>query len=421
MLRDYLVLQLTSAESGLQTSGVPLALGEEQHCLLFAKLGMMLSDGDGLRIGLEWMGQGCLKPCWRHLNVLKKGSDLAHTHPDRYVEISCSDPSLFKSWREEDFRETIDMLVEAHARRARGLITATKLDYLQKAFGFQSTADGLLASTTLRALTRFQEITRYDWVHIFLADGILTGEAWMVLEAAKRIGVCSQADVHRFLKDEWAAPAHRRRQGRALHRIFDAYGSQANEAHETIKCSVSELLTLYGMLRHFAETRLPQQEDGLSGKLESFYMACKVVDILLCAKRAIISPADASSRLREALPLYLTLHKREFGDSRVKPKSHWAFDVIEQLSLDEVLFDCFIIERLHLRVRNHAENVKNLTDCPRGSPWVWLAGRDSQSTIKSRHCVVRPHGCRWDEDLGRRCRCPWWRRGVRDGVLPRGR
>jgi len=63
--------------------------------------------------------------------------------------------------------------------------------------------------------------------------------------------------------------------------------------------------------------------------------------------------------LRTALELYLAAHKREYGDSRIKPKTRWAFDIIEQMLMDNVLFDAFIIERLHLRARNHAENVKN--------------------------------------------------------------
>ena len=358
LLRDYLVLQLTSTESGLQTSGVPLVLGDGQSCLLYAKLGMLLSDGDGLRIALQWMGQGCTKPCWRHNNVLKKGSALAQHHAD-YVEISCSDPAKFRAWQENDFRDAIDMLVEAHARHGRGVLTATKLGDIQKAFGFRPTAEGLLASTTLRSLTKFQEVTRYDWVHVFLQDGILTNEAWGVVSAAVHVGVCSQTDVHDFLKEEWVVPHHRRWHGRALHRVFNSYGARANETHDTIKCSASELLTLYGMLRHYAETRLAQH-DELSGKLESFYLACKAVDILLCAKRFALSTSEASARLRTALERYLAVHKREYADSRVKPKTHWAFDVIEQLLVDTVLFDCFIIERLHLRVRNHAENVKNL-------------------------------------------------------------
>ena len=385
MLRDYLVLQLTSAEGGLQTSGVPLVLagssglagsavplgsgGEtsgvplgssgDQQCLLFARLAMLLSDGDGLRLGLEWMGQGCLKPCWRHLNVLKKGSDLAVSNPE-YVEITCSDSTKFKSWEEQDFRGAIDLLVEAHGRHQRGELNATRLDDLQKVFGFRATADGLLASAKLRPLVRFQDVLRYDWVHTFLADGVLTSEAWMVVDAAVRIGVSTQTDVHMFLKEEWGVPQYRRLQGRELSRIFNSYGARANESHNTIKCSSSELLTLYGLLRHFAEVRLPQGDERLSGQLQCFYMACKLVDILMAAKRRVISTADAGAQLRTALEQYLAVHVRLHGESRVKPKSHWAFDIVEQLLQDKMLFDCFAIERLHLRIRHHSENVTNL-------------------------------------------------------------
>ena len=64
--------------------------------------------------------------------------------------------------------------------------------------------------------------------------------------------------------------------------------------------------------------------------------------------------------LRTVLARFSEAHAREYGTARVKPTTHWAFDLVEQLLIDPVLFDCFIIERLHLRVRNHAENVKNL-------------------------------------------------------------
>ena len=199
----------------MQTSGVALDLGEGNHCMIYAKLGQLLSDGDGLRIAMQWMGQAALKPCWRHLNVVKKGSELVSTNAS-YVEISCSESTKFNSWKEKDFREAIDLVVEAHARRSRGTLTAARLDAYQKTFGFRATADGLLASTTLRSLTPFLEVIRYDWVHVFLADGIVTGEAWRVVETASHINICNQHDVSTFLKVAWQMPRHRRGQGRAL-------------------------------------------------------------------------------------------------------------------------------------------------------------------------------------------------------------
>ena len=44
----------------------------------------------------------------------------------------------------------------------------------------------------------------------------------------------------------------------------------------------------------------------------------------------------------------------------MRPKSHWAFDVAEQLAIDSVVVDTFVIERLHLRVRKAAEHIKGL-------------------------------------------------------------
>jgi len=73
LLRDTLRELLLSPSGGLSTAGLPLALGERQ-ILLFAKLGALLSDGDGLRTAYDWRGQGSLKPCLVHTNVLRKDS-----------------------------------------------------------------------------------------------------------------------------------------------------------------------------------------------------------------------------------------------------------------------------------------------------------------------------------------------------------
>ena len=56
---------------GLETSGVPLVLNGVP-VLFFAKLGTLLSDGDGHRTAMDWRGAQCLKPCVKHFNVWKK-------------------------------------------------------------------------------------------------------------------------------------------------------------------------------------------------------------------------------------------------------------------------------------------------------------------------------------------------------------
>ena len=308
MLRDYLLLQLTSPECGLQSCGVPMDLGEGQHCLIFAELRVLLSDGDGLRLGLQWMGQGCTKPCWRHLNVFRKGSDLVQGKPG-YVEITCADPTKFEAWQEGDFLNAIDIILEARAKVDRGQLKKEKLETIEKAFGFRATADGLLASPSLRALVSFQSAVRYDWVHTFLCDGVLTSEAWRLVDAAESLGVASQADLCSFLKEKWVHPMARRHNLRCLWKIFDTWGARSNSSHRSIKCSASELLTLYSFLRRWADTRL--QHPQLTKQVRIFRLVCKAVDLVMHAKRGFVQHADAGSALRSCLSEYLELHKQD--------------------------------------------------------------------------------------------------------------
>jgi hypothetical protein len=60
-----------------------------------------------------------------------------------------------------------------------------------------------------------------------------------------------------------------------------------------------------------------------------------------------------------ALRLYMTQHVEVHGTSHIKPKHHWAFDVAAMMMDDSFLPDALIIERIHLRIRAIADNVKN--------------------------------------------------------------
>ena len=113
MLRDLLKIWQCSP-TGIQTAGLPLQL-HGRHVTIFAKVGSLLADGDGLRMALEWMGSGGLKPCFRHWNVLSKNSGrVQHGSGDKYVEIDCPDPRKFRCWTQGELNAAIDVCVTAH-------------------------------------------------------------------------------------------------------------------------------------------------------------------------------------------------------------------------------------------------------------------------------------------------------------------
>ena len=82
-------------------------------------------------------------------------------------------------------------------------------------------------------------------------------------------------------------------------------------------------------------------------------------------KRGALELQTTLLLLRRGLQDHMRKHKQCYGRSGLLPKHHWMFDVIEQLAQDGFLADCFIVERLHLRVKCHAELTKNTTDYER--------------------------------------------------------
>ena len=118
MLKRFLK-HILLGPSGFATAGVPIVIPGRQPQLIFARVGAMLSDGDGLRQAFDWKGSASLKPCLRHWNVFKKGSDLAQRSPG-HVEITCCQHEAVQAQTSEDVYEIADLLVAAKQRALSG-------------------------------------------------------------------------------------------------------------------------------------------------------------------------------------------------------------------------------------------------------------------------------------------------------------
>ena len=151
MLKEFLRLMFTGP-NGLQTTGVPIV---DQHgnavAVLFAELSILFSDGEGIRSCLNWKGASGLKPCYRHWNVVAKGTGLiTGGDDDEYVDICCSDPNKFKVWSSAELYSTIDMVNAAHARYVAGTMMKYQFENIQMTAGYNANQYGLLADPAFR-------------------------------------------------------------------------------------------------------------------------------------------------------------------------------------------------------------------------------------------------------------------------------
>ena len=129
------------------------------------------------------------------------------------------------------------------------------------------------------------------------------------------------------------------------------------DSDNRVKANMTELLGVYGLIRHWVETRCDY--GSLEQEKKSFLSACEIIDILLAAKRGYMQLPVAAERLRSALARHIANFVSAYGRRHVKPKMHWLWDVADQLNKFLLLLDALVIERIHLHVKKIAVSIKN--------------------------------------------------------------
>ena len=356
--------RLLFGQYGLATTGCILTTTVGARTVtvaLNAQLWTLLSDGDGLRQALDWKGAVGLKPCFKHVNVMKIGSDLAGRRPG-YVQGSCSDPSKFTQVTRDELEEFVGLIRVAAARRhVRG--NAERFESLQKALGINYNPTGFLFDDGLRENIDIIRTASYDWVHNCLQAGVVNVEVCLFLGRCKEKLGLEMKTLKTYMHKRFTFPKFCRLKSENVWRMFDEHhlGGDA----EQLKCQASELIALYSVLRHFVETEVGNRPE-IAPERASFDAACAIVDLFLLAKRGSMDLAVAAAKLRAAVGQHLDYHKACYGEDFLKPKHHWNFDVADTMERDAslpercwTLIDSFVVERMHLRVRPLIENIDN--------------------------------------------------------------
>ncbi len=341
--------------TGFLTAGVAITYND-QSFVLFATLGIIMSDGDGLRKAFNWRGAGSMRPCFRHDNILRKNSGLLEQLPGFY-EVSHPVPADFNLRTADDLFDSADKVEAAHRRFQTGNLGVTLFENICKSESLNYHALALPWRLNLRSTIDWYGCFTYDWAHSMLQDGPLNVEVFQYLKVCKNFVYF--AEVRDWLLLLWIFPAAYRNKGYLLWKIFSEWRQNKDGEHDKLHCSASELLGAYALVRLLLEMRVPDAPERRAAK-ESFLLCCKLVDIIQAAKKRTMSMLEAADLLEATLIEYLAKHTEAYGDAHIRPKFHWLFDIVEQFRRDEMVHDQFIIERLHLRIKPPAEKVDNL-------------------------------------------------------------
>lgn len=192
----------------------------------------MLSDGDGFRQAFDWRGGSSLLPCFKHWNVLKKDSGLAHRRPG-FVEIDCGETARFAQRSNEDLQALVGMLRETRRKVEAGTMTKARAEDVQKCTGLNYNADGMLACPVLLQIIDFPRVLTWDWCHNMLQDGTLSAEVNGLLRKAAGVGV-KPGCIRDFLGEAWLFPAASQVKQKQLPRIFGAQRESASDSTQVL-------------------------------------------------------------------------------------------------------------------------------------------------------------------------------------------
>ena len=145
-----------------------------------------------------------------------KNSDLVGRLPG-YVEITCTDHRLLHKTTLAEFQDSCDLVAEAYERyHTLWAISEGLLDRIIETESKNYAPGGVSFDIKLRGRVNFFGAVTMDWVHTFLQDGVLTVEAWLMINAA---AVTPDA-LRDFLRRAWRFPNSMQAKGQLLWRIF---------------------------------------------------------------------------------------------------------------------------------------------------------------------------------------------------------
>ena len=342
-----LLLRTFFVEGTFASTGVPLAT--EEPVLLFGRLGNLLADEAALKACWNSKGASGLKPCFVCKNVVMRNSDLIQGQ-HYLVETTCSDFNRFDISSDDDVWAAYDNL-----RRQHGTGTKARFEQLEMACGFGFDPDAMLGDMELRRHVLPASCTTYDWLHVYIASGIVNVELAVFFRRARESLGIKFEHVVQFAQASWTWPRVFRRHGKVVQDMFSETREKA--CKDTMKCGASEILGAYPLLRFFVQTIIAPTRK-LDMEVKSLLSLFRCLDLLVRAKQKVPRPDALLAAIQAHSKDYQAAYKE---DTDLKPKHHFAFHVPSQLARDGVLLDTFTVERKHQLAKHHAGLHRNTT------------------------------------------------------------
>jgi hypothetical protein len=315
--------------------------------MLFATLGCMISDESAIKQSWACKGSSGTMLCLCCRNVVAADSELHNYEATgSLVPSTETDVSKFALHADASIRDVVSLL-----RRSKLVLNIGQFNKLQQACGFNWCPTGLLASAPLANIIKPISMTMWDWMHIYIVNGTFNLEVGLLLGRLARVSV-TYKNMHNFVQGfVWPA----RLSSRSASGI-EVFEKRTGKVDDPLKCSASECLSVYGVLRLYLMQHVHSRFDiHIDRACECCYLICHVLDLLLAIPKGQITVAA----LQCAIDAHSKAFQNVYGTSHWIPKHHYALHLPAMMKRHKFLLTCFVHERKHKIIKRLANQLHN--------------------------------------------------------------
>ena len=333
---------------GLAEVGLVLNRAGQPLKRIYIRLGCFIQDGAAHKSTFHCKGESGTKLCVLCRNIFSVKSQICDEDGAAYLQCNVRRKRDLDKATSAELRETVRRL-EAH----RLVDDDNTFTQREQALGFVYSPYSLLSDSTLDPYLKVADQFLHDWMHMMFVTGVWNLVTNLLCETMRVINNQFYGVVRGYLRS-WHWPS--RLKATSLHELFADSQRQKNADADHFKCSASEGLSLYSVLRHFVEVVIiPTGE--CRGQCTAYVCLCAVIDCLVGSARGLVSPRN----LEKAVEKFLDAFDAAWGMDFSTPKFHWMLHFGDHLRLLGYLVSCWSLERKHKIPKRYGTDIRNTT------------------------------------------------------------
>ena len=219
----------------------------------------------------------------------------------------------------------------------------------------------MLSDATLDPHLRVADQFMHDWMHMVFVSGVWNVVLNMLLESLRKVKHDIYAVVRKYV-EQWRWPASMKK-GKFWQLFADARRAP-NAKQNHFRCSASEGLSLYALIRHFLEVVV--MPAGTCSLECAAYVA--LADLIDCLKSATHHGTKfiSANTLDRSAEAFLDAYDAAWGMQYSTPKFHWTLHFGDCLRRNGFLISCWTLERKHKVPKRYGSEIRNLSMYDKG-------------------------------------------------------